>query len=66
MMKKIILVLLGIVSLSFLIKPLLNLVIDDELEEDVVDEDRKRVSFNTFSLSIYKPKDKTSVDALSF
>ncbi|MEJ7457854.1 hypothetical protein [Staphylococcus saprophyticus] len=45
MMKKIILVLLGIVSLSFLIKPLLNLVIDDELEEDVVDEDRKTSQF---------------------
>lgn len=45
MMKKIILVLLGIVSLSFLIKPLLNIVIDDELEEDVVNEDRTTSQF---------------------
>ena len=45
MMKKIILVLLGIVSLSFFIMPLLNIVIDDELEEDVVDEDRTTSQF---------------------
>ena len=45
MMKKIILVLLGIVSLSFLIMLLLNIVIDDELEEDVVDEDRTTSQF---------------------
>lgn len=45
MMKKFILVLLGIIGLSFLIKPLLNIVIDDELEEDVVDEDRTSSQF---------------------
>lgn len=45
MMKKFILVLLGIIGLSFLIKPLLNVVIDDELEEDVVDEDRTSSQF---------------------
>ncbi|WP_274521119.1 hypothetical protein [Staphylococcus edaphicus] len=44
-MKKIFLTLLGIISIGFLIKPLLTIVIDDEIEDDSVDEDRTSDQF---------------------
>jgi len=44
-LKKIFLTLLGIVGISLLIKTLLSVVIEVELDEDTVDEDRANEQF---------------------
>ncbi|WP_436860250.1 hypothetical protein [Staphylococcus caeli] len=44
-MKKVLLTLLGIISISFLIKSLLSIVIEVEFDEDTVDEDRVNDQF---------------------
>ncbi|WP_436855174.1 hypothetical protein [Staphylococcus caeli] len=44
-MKKFLLALLGVVSISFLIKSLLSIVNDVEFDEDAVDEDRANDQF---------------------